>query len=177
MIYMENHCFSTCRHLFYFQCIHVVVETYDLICYIMCRWLSSKEIHKEDIKYWRREIPRLMCEMKKYISSTFFNEQEHYLIHQVDDIEMPGPVHTRSMWMVERHLKSLKAFVRKKTHLEVSMVERYMTYQYLVYISQHLPKLAAKIIKVPRIWDVNSINKFEEEVLVRKDRMRKVKSN
>ena len=31
---------------------------------IICRWLSSKEIHKEDIKYWRREIPRLMCEMQ-----------------------------------------------------------------------------------------------------------------
>jgi hypothetical protein len=57
----------------------------------------------------RREIPRLMCEMQKYIPPTFFNAQEHYLIHQVEEIENCGPVHTRSMWMVERHLKSLKA--------------------------------------------------------------------
>jgi hypothetical protein len=83
---------------------------------IMCRWLSSKEVHKEYIKYWRREIPHLMCEMKKYLPPTFFNAQEHYLIHQVEEIEMCGPVHTRSMWMVERHLKSLKAFVRQRAH-------------------------------------------------------------
>ena len=113
MIYMKYHCCSTCRHLFYFQCIYtIVVETYYLICYIMYyRWLSSKEIHKEDIKYWRREIPWLMCEMQKYLPPTFFNAQEHYLIHQVEEIELCGPVHTRSMWMVERHLNSLKDFI------------------------------------------------------------------
>jgi hypothetical protein len=56
------------------------------------RWLSLKEIHEDDIKYWKREIPRLMCEMKKYLAPTFFNAQEHYLIHQVEEIEMCGPV-------------------------------------------------------------------------------------
>jgi hypothetical protein len=142
----------------------------------MCRWLSSKEIHKEDIKYWRREIPRLMCEMKKYLPPTFFNAQEHYLIHQVEEIEMCGPVHTRSMWMVERHLKSLKDFVRQRACLEGSMVEGYMVYQSLVYISQYLPKLAT-YMNVPLIWDVNSINKFEGEVMLGKGRMRKVKGN
>ena len=72
-----------------------------------------KEIHKEDIKYLRREIPRLMCEMQKHIPSEFFNAQEHYLIHQVEDIELCGPMHSRSMWMVERHLKSMKGLVRQ----------------------------------------------------------------
>jgi len=56
-----------------------------------------EEIHEDDIKYWKREIPRLMCEMKKYLPPTFFNAQENYLIHQVEEIEMCGPVHTRSM--------------------------------------------------------------------------------
>ena len=50
---------------------------------IICRWLSSKEIDQEAIKYWRRKIPHLMCEMKKYPPLLFFNAQEHYLIHQV----------------------------------------------------------------------------------------------
>jgi hypothetical protein len=52
-----------------------------------------------------------------------------------------------------------------------------MVYQSLVCINQYLPKLATKIIKVPQIWDANSINKFEGEVLVGKGRMRKVKGN
>ena len=83
---------------------------YGLILFycIICRWLSSKEIHKEDIKYWRREILRLMCEIQKNLPSTFFNAQEHYLIHQVEEIELCGPIHSRPMWMVERHLNIIR---------------------------------------------------------------------
>ena len=59
-------------------------------CIDICMWLSSKEIHKEDTRYWKREIPRLMCQMKQYLPTTFFNAQEHYLIHQVEEIELCG---------------------------------------------------------------------------------------
>jgi hypothetical protein len=62
---------------------------------ISCRWLSFKEIHEDDITYWKREIPCLMCEMKNYIPPTFVNAQEQYLIHQVEEIEICGLVHTR----------------------------------------------------------------------------------
>jgi hypothetical protein len=90
--------------------------------------------------------------------STFFNEQEHYLIHQVEDIKMRGPVHIRSMWMVERHLKSLKALVRQRARPEGFTVDGYMVYQSIVYISQYFPKLAAPTMHaVDHIWDVNSI--------------------
>jgi hypothetical protein len=82
-----------------------------------------------------------MCQMQHYLPPTFFNAQEHYLIHQVEEIELCGPIHIRLMWMVERQLKSLKAFVRQRGHLEGSMVEGYMVYQCIVYISQYLPKL------------------------------------
>ena len=55
-----------------------------------------------------------MCEMQKYLPRGFFNAQEHYLIHQVEEIELCGSVNSRSMWMVERHLNSLKDFVRQR---------------------------------------------------------------
>jgi hypothetical protein len=141
---------------------------------ISCRWLSLKEIPKDDINYWKREIPRLMCEMKTYIPPTLFNAQENYLIHQVEEIEICGPVHTRSMWMVERHLKSLKALVRQRAHPEGSMV-----YQSMVYISQYLPKLVAPTMHaVDHIWDVNSIKKIEyQEHLLGKGRMKKMRGN
>ena len=51
-----------------------------------------------------------------------------------------------------------------------------MLYQSMVYISQYLPKLAANM-HVDRIWDVNSIKKFEGEHLLGKGRMTKVKGN
>jgi hypothetical protein len=77
----------------------------------------------------------------------------------------------KSMWMVERQLKSLKDFFRQRARLEGSMV-----YQCMVYISQYLPKLAENV-NVPRIWHLDSINKFEVEVLLRKGKMRTVKGN
>jgi hypothetical protein len=120
--------------------------------------------------------PRLMCEMQKYLPPEFFNAQEHYLIHQVEEIELCGPIHTRSMWMVERHLKSLKALVRQRACPEGSMVDGYMLYQSMVYISQYFPKLATNM-QVDLIWDVNSIKKFEGEHLLGKGRMMKVKGN
>jgi hypothetical protein len=103
-----------------------------------------------------------MCEMKNYLPPTFFNAQEHYLIHQVEEIEMCGHVHTISMWMVERHLKSLKALVRQKERPKGSMVEGYMVYESMVYISEYLPKLVVQAMHaMDCIWDVNSIRKIE----------------
>ena len=78
--------------------------------------------------------------------------------------------------MVERQLKSLKDLVRQRAHPEGSMVEGYMVYQCMVYISEYLPKLA-KNMNVPRIWHLNSINKFEGEVLLGKGIMRTMKGN
>ena len=49
-------------------------------------------------------------------------------MYLVEEIEMCGPIHTRSMWMVERHLKSLKALVRQREHPKGSMVDGYMVY-------------------------------------------------
>ena len=63
-----------------------------------------------------------MCEMQKYLPPTFSNAQEHYFIHQVEDIELCGIVHTRSMLMVEGHLTLLKYFVRQRAHLEGPIV-------------------------------------------------------
>ena len=116
-----------------------------------------------------------MCAMKKYLPPTFFNVQEHYLIHQVEEIELCGPVHTRSMWMVERHLKSLKALVRQRARPKGSMVEGYMVYQTLVYISDYLPDLGRKINMHCSWSGVNNDKILEVEVLVGNGKMRKVK--
>ena len=126
------------------------------------------------MQYWKREIPRLMCAMQKYLPPTFFNAQEHYLIHQVEEIELCGPVHTRSMWMVERHLNSLKDLVRQRARPEGSMVEGYMVYQMLVYISDYLLDLERKT-NMHCIWGVNNVKISEVEVLVGNGKMRKVK--
>ena len=103
-----------------------------------------------------------MWEMQKHLPSEFFNAQEHYLIHQVEEIELCGPMHSRSMWMVERHLKFMKGLVRQRGHVEGSMMEGYMVYQNMLYVSEYLPKLASKL-NLRRICDPDSNNYFEWE--------------
>jgi hypothetical protein len=80
--------------------------------------------------------------------------------------------------MVERHLKSLKALVRQRACPEGSMVEGYMVYESMVYISQYLPKLVVQAMHaMDCIWDVKSIKKFEREQLLGKGTMKKVRGN
>ena len=56
------------------------------------------------------------------------------------------------------------------------MVEEYMVYHNMMYISEYLPKLASKL-NLGRICDPNSNNNFEVEYLKGKGRLRKVKGN
>ena len=103
-----------------------------------------------------------MCEMQKHLSSTFSNAREHYLIHQVEDIELCGPVHSRFMWMVERYLKFMKGLVRQRALAEGYMMEGYMLYQNLLYVSEYIPNLASKL-NLHCICDPYSTNNFEGE--------------
>ena len=89
---------------------------------------------------------------------------------------MCEPVHTRSMWMFDTHLKILKALVRQRACIEGSMVEGYMVYQNMMYISEYLPKLASKL-NLGRICDPHSNNNFEGECSNGKGRSRKVEGN
>ena len=105
-----------------------------------------------------------MCEMYKHLPSAFFITREQYLIHQVEEIELCGLVHSRSMSMVERHLKFMKGLVRQWERDEGSMMEGYMVYQNMLYVSEYLPKLASKL-NLCCICDPDSNNNFEGEYL------------
>ena len=56
------------------------------------------------------------------------------------------------------------------------MMEGYMVYQNLLYVSEYLPNLASKI-NLRRIGDLESNNNFEGEYLKGKGIPRKVKGN
>ena len=118
-----------------------------------------------------------MYKLQKYLPPIFFNAQEHYLIHQVEEIEICGPIHIRSMWKVERHLKTLKDFFIQRSHPKCSMVNEYMVYQSVVYISEYIHEVASPHINVPHIWDVDSKKKYEGDFLLGNGRMTKFKGN
>ena len=92
------------------------------------------------------------------------------------EIELCGLVHSMSMWMVERNLKFMKGLVRQRACAEGSMMEGYMVYQNMLYVSEYLPNLASKL-NLHCICDPNSSNNFEGEYMKGKGISRKVKSN
>ena len=95
-----------------------------------------------------------------------------------EEIELCGPTHTRSMWMVERHLKFMKALVRQRAHPEGSMMEGYMVFQAMVYIVEYIPGLTFIKMELDRcIGDPNSTKKLEGEYLMGKGKSRKIKGN
>ena len=89
---------------------------------------------------------------------------------------MCGPMHSSSMWMVERPLKFMKGFVRQQEHAKGSMMEGYIVYQNMLYVNEYLRFLASKL-NLRRICDPDSNHKFEGEKLKGKDRSMKVKGN
>ena len=70
----------------------------------------------------------------------------------------------------------MKGLVRQRAHAEGSMMEGYMVYQNMLYVSEYLPILASKL-NLHRICDPDSNKKFEGEQLNGKGRSRKVKGN
>ena len=64
--------------------------------------------------------------------------------------------------MVERHLKFVKGLVRQRARANGSMMEGYMVYQNMLYVSEYVPNLALKL-NLCRIYDPESNNNFEGE--------------
>ena len=70
----------------------------------------------------------------------------------------------------------MKGLVRKRARVEGSMMEGYMVYQNMMYISEYIHKLASNL-NLGRICDPHSNNNFEGEYLKGNGKSRKVKGN
>ena len=70
----------------------------------------------------------------------------------------------------------MKSLVRQRACAEGSMMEGYMVYQNMLYVSEYIPNLASKL-NLHRSCDLASNNNFEGEYLNGKGRSRKVKGN
>ena len=70
----------------------------------------------------------------------------------------------------------MKGLVRQQARAKGSMMEGYMVYQNMMYISEYIPKLASKL-HLAHICDPHSNNNFEGEYPKGKGRSRKVKGN
>lgn len=104
----------------------------------------------------------LLCLMEKELPTSFFNIQEHLLIHLVDEITIAGVVSTRWMFFFERYMKVLKNFVRQRARPEGSMAEGYIVQESLYYVTEYLLTIDPH---APRLWSDADDEKVSGEVL------------
>jgi hypothetical protein len=68
-----------------------------------------------------------LCACLRCVFLLFFYMQEHLMIHLVDQIHTLGPLYLHSMFLYERFLAVLKAYVRNRAHPVGSIMECYTT--------------------------------------------------
>jgi hypothetical protein len=96
------------------------------LCYFF-NTVSQKVIgHKEldDLKAYMIET---MCMLEMCFPLSFFDMQEHLMIHLMDQILTSGPLYLHSIFLYERFLAVLKAYVRNRAHPGGSIMEGYTT--------------------------------------------------
>ena len=75
---------------------------------------------------------------EKELSMSFMDLQVNLLIHLVDEVELAEVVSYHWMFFLERYMKKLKGFVRKREKIEGSMAEGYISYESFCYASQYI---------------------------------------
>jgi hypothetical protein len=82
--------------------------------------------HKEldDIRAYMIVTMRMleMC-----FSPSFFDMQQHLVIHLMDQIQTLGPLYLHSIFSYERYLAVLKSYVWNRAHPEGSIIKGYIT--------------------------------------------------
>jgi hypothetical protein len=81
------------------------------------------DIHMAIIPWWHQEIAEIVCMFEKELPTSFMDLQVHLLIHLTDEVELARVLSCHWMFFLDRYMKTLKGFVRKREKLEGSMAE------------------------------------------------------
>jgi hypothetical protein len=72
------------------------------------------------------------------LSSSFFDMQEHLMIHLIDQILTLGPLYLHSMFSYKRFLAVLNAYVWNRAHPDGSIMEGYTIEEVVEYCMDYV---------------------------------------
>jgi hypothetical protein len=90
------------------------------------RYVCMKNISAESIEKLEKEALVVACLLQIQFPSSFFDSQKHLLVHLAQEVRLIGLVQGRWMFLVERHIKVLKGFVRQKARPKGSVATGYL---------------------------------------------------
>jgi len=121
------------------------------------------------------EIIVILCQLEMFFPPSFFDIMVHLVVHLVREIKLSRLVYMQWMYLVERYMKILKGYVKNQCRPEASIIERYISEEFIEFCSEYLSK--SKYIGVPKkCWHshrlisnsskgVHVISKSKEKVL------------
>jgi hypothetical protein len=96
------------------------------LCYFF-NTVSQKVIGHKDLDDLRAYMIETMCMLEMCFPPSFFDIQQHLMIHLMDLIHTLGPLYLHSLFPYEWYLAVLKSYVRNHVHPESSIMEGYTT--------------------------------------------------
>ena len=88
------------------------------------------------------EIIEILCGFERYFPPSFFDIMIHLTIHLGREAQLCGPVHFRWMYPFERHMKTLKDYIRNYARPEGCIAESYLAEESMRFFSEFLQKKA-----------------------------------
>lgn len=138
------------------------------------RRICAKTIDPKAVEDMRSEVVIALCMLEKEFPPSFFDIMSHLVLHIVEEVEICGPVHTRWMYPIERHMKTLKAYVRNRDKPEGSMAEGYTIVQALGFCTEYMQEYTTTS---RRVWDDKEDPSMYDEILEGNDRPRYLTPN
>ena len=108
----------------------------------------------DDLMKLKNSIPLILCRLELIYPPAFFDIMVHLLVHLPDEALRGGPVFTRWMYSVERHMKKFKNYVRNKARPEGCIAESYVAEEALSFCSMYLRDVQTRFNRPDRNEDL-----------------------
>jgi hypothetical protein len=127
---------------------YVVIPLVDLSRFFSA--ICSKELVDADLDMLSGSIKETLCRLEMVFPPAFFDIMMHLPVHLAEEAKLGGPVNYRSMYPVERYLRTLKGYVRNKAHPEGSIAEGYISEECLTFCARFLEDVDTKLNRADR---------------------------
>jgi hypothetical protein len=93
---------------------------------LLLNTVSQKMIDRKELDDLETYMIEIMCMFEMRFPPSFFDMQQHLMIHMVDQILTLGPLYLHSMFPYERYLAVLKSYVWNRAHPDGYIMEGYI---------------------------------------------------
>ncbi|KAK9048019.1 hypothetical protein SSX86_033019 [Deinandra increscens subsp. villosa] len=118
--------------------------------------LTEGTLYVTELEALQAKIVVILCKLERIFPPSFFTVMVHLCVHLPQEAILGGPVQSRWMYPIERHLGHFKRCVRNKAKPEGSIAEAYVVEEAITFCSHYLRSVQSKLDKRYRTDDTTS---------------------